>query len=133
MLSDCNKNIGNSSLGIAISYFVCNGFIVSIPLNDTQDYDLVVEKDNKLYRVQVKGTSFKTKFGVYQVALKSCGGTKGTFYKTVKDTSVELLFVVTADNDLYLIPINDITNTYTLNLGKEYNRYLLIAPLVGNN
>ena len=133
MLSDCNKNIGNSSLGIAISYFVCNGFIVSIPLNDTQDYDLVVEKDNKLYRVQVKGTSFKTKFGDYQVALKSCGGTKGIFYKTVKDTNVELLFVVTADNDLYLIPINDITNTYTLNLGKEYNRYLLIAPLVGNN
>ena len=70
MLSDSNKNIGNSSLAIAISYFVCNGYTVSIPLNDTQDYDLVVEKDSKLYRVQVKGTTFKTKFGVYQVALK---------------------------------------------------------------
>ena len=48
MLFDSNKNIGNSSLSIAIAYFVCNGYIVSIPLNDTQDYDLVVEKDTKL-------------------------------------------------------------------------------------
>ena len=133
MLSDSNKNIGNSSLAIAISYFVCNGYTVSIPLNDTQDYDLVVEKNSKLYRVQVKGTTLKTKFGVYQVALKSCGGTKGKFYKTVCDTNVELLFIVTADNDLYLIPVNDIKNRYTLNLGNEYNKYLLFAPLVGNN
>ena len=132
MLSDCNKNIGNSSLGIAISYFTCNGYVVSIPLNDTQDYDLVVEKDSKLYRVQVKGTSFKTKFGVYQVALKSSGGTKGIVYKTVKDTNVELLFVVTSDNRLYLIPISEIKNSYTLNLGKEYDKYLLFAPLFGN-
>ena len=133
MLSDSNKSIGNSSLAIAISYFVCNGYIVSIPLNDTQDYDLIVEKDLKLYRVQVKGTTFKTKFGIYQVALKSCGGTKGKVYKTVCDTNVELLFIVTSDNNLYLIPINDIKNRYTLNLGVEYDKYLLFAPLIGNN
>ncbi len=132
MLFDSNKNIGNSSLSIAIAYFVCNGYIVSIPLNDTQDYDLVVEKDTKLYRVQVKGTSFKTKFGVFQVALKSCGGTKGKFYKTVRQTNVELLFIVTANNQLYLIPINEVKNKYTLNLGKEYDKYLLIAPFIGN-
>ena len=133
MLSDCNKNIGNSSLGIAISYFTCNGYTVSIPLNDTQDYDLIVEKNFQLYRVQVKGTSFKTRYGIYQVALKSAGGTKGVVYKTVKDTNAELLFIVTGDNKLYLVPISEIRNSYTLNLGKEYDKYLLIAPLVGNN
>ena len=53
-------------------------------------------------------------------------------YKTVKDTNAELLFVVTGDNRLYLIPVSEIKNSYTLNLGKEYNKYLLIAPLVGN-
>ena len=56
MLFDTNKNIGNSSLGLAISYFTCHGYVVSIPLNDTQDYDLIVEKDSKLYKIQVKGT-----------------------------------------------------------------------------
>ncbi len=125
MLFDSNKSIGNSSLGIAISYFCSHGYVVSIPLNDTQDYDLVVEKDNKLYRVQVKGTTFKTRYGIYQVALKSCGGTKGKVYKTVKDTNVELLFVVTDSLKQYLIPIPIISNKYTLNLGNEYEKYLL--------
>ena len=125
MLFDNNKNIGNSSLGLAIAFFSSHGYVVSIPLNDTQDYDLIVEKHNKLYRVQVKGTTFKTKYGVYQVALKSCGGTKGKLYKTVKDTNVELLFVVTDSLNYYLIPINKVKNRYTLNLGKEYQQYLL--------
>ena len=125
MLFDNNKNIGNTSLGIAISYFTSNGYTVSIPLNDTQDYDLVVDMNNRLYRIQVKGTSFKTKYGIYQVALKSTGGTKGKVYKTVKDTNVELLFVVTKEKNMYLIPINIIKNAYTLNLGNNYDKYLL--------
>lgn len=33
-----NKEKGNSGLGIAIAYFSINGYTVSIPLNDTQDY-----------------------------------------------------------------------------------------------
>ena len=40
-----------AGLSIAIAYFGSNGYVVSIPLNDTQDYDLVVEKDNKFYKV----------------------------------------------------------------------------------
>ncbi|MBE6154416.1 MAG: hypothetical protein E7163_02435 [Firmicutes bacterium] len=119
------KNIGNSSLGIAIAYFTCNGYVVSIPLNDTQDYDLVVEKDKILYKVQLKGTSFKTKYNVYQVALKSCGGTKGAFYKTVKESNADLLFIVTKNRDCYLIPIEKLKKTYTLNLGNAYNKYLV--------
>lgn len=71
-----NKEKGNSALEIAIAYFSTNGYVVSIPLNDTQDYDLVIEKEGDYYRVQVKATSCKTKFDIYQVALKSCGGTK---------------------------------------------------------
>lgn len=122
---DTNKNIGNSSLGLAISYFTCHNYIVSIPLNDTQDYDSIVEKDNLLYRVQVKGTSFKTKYGIYQVALKSCGGTKRKVYKTVIKSRSDLLFIATKNRDLYLIPISNLRNTYTLNLGEEYKKYLL--------
>ena len=49
-----NKEKGNSGLGMAIAYFSTKGYTVSIPLNDTQDYDLVVEKDGHLKMVQVK-------------------------------------------------------------------------------
>ena len=56
-----NKQKGNTSLGIAIAYFSSNGYTVSIPLNDTQDYDLIIEKDNLFQAVHVKSTGCKTK------------------------------------------------------------------------
>ncbi len=120
-----NKEIGNSSLGIAISYFTSQGYTVSIPLNDTQDYDLIVDIQNKLYRVQVKGTKCKTKFGVFQTSLRSFGGTLGKVYKKVKDTNVELIFIVTSNKELYLIPKDEISNDNSINLGKKYQKYHL--------
>lgn len=55
MKFETNKEKGNSSLGIAIAYFSTNGYTVSIPLNDTQDYDLIVEKENKFYCTAYQG------------------------------------------------------------------------------
>ena len=45
MYFNTNKQKGNCGLGMAIAYFSTNGYTVSIPLNDTQDYDLIVEKN----------------------------------------------------------------------------------------
>ena len=120
-----NKEKGNSGLGIAIAYFSTNGYVVSIPLNDTQDYDLIIEKDGKLKTVQVKSTGCKTKNGVYQVSLKSCGGTKGKTYKTVIDTKVDLLFVLNEEAEMYLIPIDKLSNKTSLNLCEKYQEYLI--------
>ena len=95
MKFNSNKEKGNTGLGIAIAYYSANGYTVSIPLNDTQDYDFIVDKDNILKKIQVKATSCKTKYNKYQVALKSCGGTKGGTYKTVVDTNIDEVFIVT--------------------------------------
>ena len=67
MIFDTNKEKGNSALGIAIAYFSTNGYIVSIPLNDTQDYDLIVDKNNKVEKIQVKSTGCITKFENFKV------------------------------------------------------------------
>ncbi len=120
-----NKQIGNAALGTAIGYFTNEGYTVSIPLNDTQDYDLIVDIEGKLHKVQVKGTTFKTKYDVYQVSLKSSGGTKGKIYKTIKDTDVDLTFVACEDGQMFLIPKEALNNTSTLNIGKEYLEYRL--------
>ena len=120
-----NKEKGNSGLGMAIAYFTTNGYIVSIPLNDTQDYDLIVEKENKLQRVQVKSTGCIGKGGNYQVALKSCGGTKGKTYKTLIDTNIELIFILTEQREMYLIPVEKIKNVSTLSLCSKYEEYKL--------
>lgn len=120
---DTNKDKGNSSLGIAIAYYASNGYIVSIPLNDTQDYDLVVDKDNLIKKVQVKSTGCKTKYGNYQVALKSCGGTKGKTYKTIIETNIDEVFIVTKDLEIYILPIKELKNKSTINLCDKYQKY----------
>lgn len=116
MKLNTNKEKGNTGLGIAIAYYASNGYIVSIPLNDTQDYDLIVDKDNFIKRVQVKSTGCKTKYGNYQVALKSCGGTKGKTYKTVIESNVEELFILTEELGMYIIPKEELQNKSTLNI-----------------
>jgi len=118
-----NREKGNTSLGIAIAYYSSNGYIVSIPLNDTQDYDLIIDKYNVMKKVQVKSTSCRTKYGNYQVALKSCGGNRGKTYKTVKDTNIDELFIMTKDLKIYILPIEDIKNKSTLNICKKYDKY----------
>lgn len=123
MVFNTNKEKGNSSLGIAIAYYSSNGYTVSIPLNDTQDYDLIVDKDDTLKKVQVKSTACKTKYGNYQVALKSCGGTKGTTYKTVIETNVDEVFILTEDLRIYIIPIGEINNKSTLTICEKYDQY----------
>lgn len=118
-----NKEKGNSSLGIAIAYYASNGYTVSIPLNDTQDYDLLVDKNNVIKRIQVKSTGCKTKYGNYQLALKSCGGTKGKAYKTVIETNIDELFALTEDLKIYIIPKEKINNKTTLNFCDKYEKY----------
>ena len=118
-----NKEKGNTSLGMAIAYFTSHGYTVSIPLNDTQDYDLIIEKDGVLKSVQVKSSGCKTKYGVYQVALKSCGGTKGTTYKTLVDTKVDYLFIFLENLKMYLLPKEEIVNRTTINIGEQYLKY----------
>ena len=117
-----NKEKGNAGLGIAIAYYSTNGYTVSIPLNDTQDYDLIVDKNNVLKKVQVKATSCKTKYNKYQVALKSCGGTKGETYKTIIDTKIDEVFIVTDTMEMFIIPIEEIKNKTTLNLCEKYEK-----------
>jgi hypothetical protein len=111
-----NKEKGNSGLGMAIAYFTTNGYVVAIPLNDTQDYDLIIEKDGEIKTVQVKSTGCKTRNRIYQVALKSCGGTNGKTYKTLIENKVDFLFVLNEKLEMYLIPKNKIRNKATLNL-----------------
>lgn len=123
MYFNTNKEKGNIGLGIAIAYYTSNGYTVSIPLNDTQDYDLIVDKDNNLKKIQVKSSSCKTKYGNYQIALKSCGGTKGRTYKTLIDTKVDELFILTENIDIYIIPINVLENKSTINLCNKYEKY----------
>ena len=107
-----------------------NGYTVSIPLNDTQDYDLIVDKNNILKKVQVKATSCKTRYNKYQVTLKSCGGTKGKTYKTIIDTNIDEVFIVTGNMDIFILPIEEIKNRSTINLCRKYEKFRIDSALI---
>ena len=49
MLFETNKDKGRAGLALGIAWFGANGYSVNIPLNDTQWYDFVAEKDSKFY------------------------------------------------------------------------------------
>lgn len=84
---------------------------------------MIIDDNNNLLKVQVKFTSYKSKNNVFQVNLKSCGGTKGTVYKRVIETDIDILLAVTSEKDIYEIPCKDIENKASLNLGKKYDKY----------
>ena len=49
-----SKKQGDAGLGQAIAYFTSQGYDVSLPLTDSADWDLIVEMESGLKRVQVK-------------------------------------------------------------------------------
>lgn len=124
MLFDTNRNKGRAGVSMAIAYYGSNGYTVLLPLDDTQDYDLVVEKDNVFQKVQVKSTGQKTSSGRYSVSVKSSGGTNGGIYARVLDSSADLLFILTEDKKLYEYKVCDITQRSSIVLQDAYEVFL---------
>ena len=44
------------------------------------------------------------------MALKSCGGTRGKTYKTVIETNIDELFIVTKELGIYIFPKEELKN-----------------------
>ena len=118
MVFETNKDKGRAGMSMGIAYFGANGYTVSIPLNDAQWYDFIVEKENKFYTVQCKATGSKNN----EISLKSCGGTKGTAYDSVINHPVDFLFCLDAEQNMYCIPLADLIesgNTKSIKLRTE--------------
>ena len=79
-------------MGRAIAYYTEKGYTVSIPMNDCQEYDLVVEYPDGLKRVQVKTTRHKAPSGRYVVNLRTMSGYKDRY--EYKLGSWDVLFVL---------------------------------------
>ena len=120
------KQQGNIALTHAIHYFTKKQNIVSLPINDSQDYDLIVDIDSTLCKVQVKSTIQVSRCNIPTVSVKSSGGTYGKIYGNVKTSSANLLYIyhITLDK-AWLIPITDSLPASSINLGEKYEQYLL--------
>ena len=59
-----SKKQGDIGMCYAIAYFSKMGYTVSIPITDSQDYDLIID-NGTLLKVQVKTTRCKDSRGIY--------------------------------------------------------------------
>lgn len=123
MITNTNKSRGNTGVSLAIAFYGANGYTVSIPINDTQDYDLIIDSGNKISRVQAKFSTQRSEHGVQKIPLRSLGGTNGGVYKTLVDTDIDIVFCANPDMEMWSIPKEHITQRNVLNLGKKYDQF----------
>src|ERR1700686_1320361 len=93
------NDVGNMGLGLAIHKLTEKGYRVSVPLTDTQSYDLVVDINDTLYKVMVRYTNQKATSGFYRVGLQTvwrslAGALK---VKAFDSSKIDFLFVGTPD------------------------------------
>jgi hypothetical protein len=122
MLFETNKDKGRAGMVLGIAYFGANGYTINIPLNDTQWYDFVAEKDGIFYTVQCKATGSIDN----SISLKSSGGTKGVVYDSVKDHPLDYLFCVDKEQNIFCIPMADLMkypNVKTITLRLEKSKF----------
>lgn len=119
-----NSIQGNIGFGKAIEYFTSQGIPVSIPLNDTQKYDLIADFNGGLQRISIK-TSRYTQNGLsFEVALKNSGGSSGkSVIRNFDNASCDYVFIYTADESLYLIPSKEITASNSIKVGNKYTEF----------
>ena len=92
-------SIGDMGEAQAIALFTKNQIPVSKPLTNNVRYDLIIEKNNKLYRVQVKSTA-NIKDGKMEFATKTTNYTKGSWSSNhYSKNEVDIFFLYCLEND----------------------------------
>jgi len=124
-----SKKQGDAGLGQAIAYFTSHGYDVALPLTDSADWDLIVEMESGLKRVQVKTSYQLAENGVMMFSASVKGGNMSFNkpQKMIENQNWDLIFLhhlVTGKQAL--IPKEVLTTKGQINIGgKKYGEYLL--------
>ena len=122
-----SKVQGTIGLGIAIQSLLRMGYTVSIPLNDSQEYDVIFDDGKELHKVSVKTTSYKLKSGYYNFNLSTKGGNQScNTIKKFDNEKCDYMFVVTGDETKYLIPAIEIKGKNCMTLYSPWDKYKII-------
>lgn len=101
---------GTISELLASTYFINEGYIVSKPITDFNEYDLVVD-NGILQRVQVKTIYFDNskKRHMISCVTSHVRGNRKTINKKYNENSFDILCAIEPDSlSIYLIPIKEI-------------------------
>lgn len=120
-----------SGLSVAAKWFLDRNYIASVPL-EVAPYDLVVESDDGLKRVQVKTTRSR-RANRYAVAIRryrydpdvntsARGRVRSEPYTKGE---IDLFFVITSDGPMYLIPVEMVVGLTGLLLDEKYANFVI--------
>lgn len=125
MFNNCSnyKKQGEVGVGQCIAYLLGKGYTVSLPIAESQRYDLIFD-DGKLNKVEVKTTSEKAPSGFYICYIKTCGGNRtGQTIKHFDPTQVDYLFILSEDGIRYLIPTDKIQSRSCITLNDSIKEF----------
>ncbi|MGC5022536.1 group I intron-associated PD-(D/E)XK endonuclease [Micromonospora sp. DT47] len=119
-----------SSVAIAARWFMERNYVASVPL-EVAPYDLVVESDRGLQRVQVKTSSHVNSNGVHVAGIgRMAYDPNGRRFshgraRIVPYTAeeIDLFFIVTTTGPLYLIPVESAGGRLQLTLEPKYGKF----------
>lgn len=94
--------------------FLKYGFNVSVPVNPASRYDMIVDINNNLYKVQCK--TAHPSDGGFSISLYSTNKLNGRYFKNTYDRSEVDLFATTYNDKVYIIPNTEIANKKVLTL-----------------
>ena len=116
-----SKKQGDIGMCYAMAYYSKLGWTISIPITDSQDYDLIVDTGANLLKVQIKTTTQVAPSGNSMVSLRTNGGNQSlSTNKLFTENKCDLLFVMTHTCEFYSIPRAEITVTSSLTLGDKF-------------
>jgi len=101
------------------------GYSVLSPITDNNPYDLVIEKDGKFQKVQVKTSSRLMGPNPIFIVDKRGGGSKSHQGKRVEQGEYDLLFTMYKDGRCWSIPFKEVEGKATVTVGKPYEEYIL--------
>ena len=122
-----SREKGDIAVGQSIAWYTSHGYELLLPLSDKNKFDVVVY-NGSFKKVQCKYTSYKPKGkSVFEVPLVVCGGNRsGNNRKRYKEGDFDLLFVVTAQQEMYEIPWEEVKEyKKAFTLGEKWEPYKL--------
>ena len=100
-----NKAQGDNCEAFAVFYYASLGHTVSKPLNHSTYYDLIVDVDGVLKKVECKSSTHKQKnCKSYTVSLRTTGGNQSwnKVVKKIDSSKVDEIFILDGDGYYYI-------------------------------
>jgi len=120
-----SKQQGDMGEAVAIAYYTLQGYSVTVPLTSNTRYDLLIEKEGVILRVQCKCTNYIKYGSTYEVGTRTHGGNQSwnKVSKFLNKAEIDLLFVFSLNGKCYEFPPAFFDGKGMILLSKDKDQY----------